>query len=127
MQSRLTWIAAVVGALGIALGAFGAHALEPQLRELQRLDTWHTATQYHLIHAVALLALAVADGLRPSSRLRVVGYIFTLGVIVFSGSLYLLGFGAPGWFGAITPIGGLAFIAGWALLPWAFKAAPAAS
>ncbi|KAF0095570.1 MAG: hypothetical protein E1N59_1065 [Puniceicoccaceae bacterium 5H] len=121
MDNKLTWIAAILGVLGVALGAFGAHALEPQLRELHRLDTWRTATMYHLIHTVAILAVAVAAGLTPSARLRVVGYIWTVGVVVFAGSLYALGFGAPGWFGAITPIGGVAFILGWALLPWALR------
>ena len=102
---------AVLMFLGIALGAFGAHGLEKTLAENGRLDTWQTAVFYHLIHGLAVWTLGyVAPGRRK------VAYCFVSGVVVFSGSLYLLSLTNILWLGAITPIGGLLFLAGWGVL-----------
>ena len=102
---------AVLMFLGIALGAFGAHGLEKTLTENGRIDTWETAVFYHLIHGLAVWILGyVASGRRK------VAYCFVGGVLVFSGSLYLLSLTNILWLGAITPIGGLLFLAGWATL-----------
>ncbi|MFC4764565.1 DUF423 domain-containing protein [Dyella koreensis] len=102
----------LAGASAVALGAFGAHALRDVL-DVRGSELWHTAVSYHFWHALALaLASVVASG-----RRRTVGMAaFALGIVLFSGSLYALALGAPRWFGAITPLGGVAFIVGWIAL-----------
>jgi uncharacterized membrane protein YgdD (TMEM256/DUF423 family) len=114
-------IAALYGALGVALGAFGAHGLRDQLTGAAS-GTWQTAVQYHLFHAVALLAtglwLRLAEG-APALPLSVAGWSFVIGVLLFSGSLYALALGGPRVLGPVTPLGGLAFIVGWLSLMWA--------
>jgi uncharacterized membrane protein YgdD (TMEM256/DUF423 family) len=112
-------MAGVFGAVGVALGAFGAHGLAGVLADTTdgatRLGWWQTASQYHLVHAIAV-ALA---GWRSGSDGRaaiVAGIAFGLGVLVFSGTLYAMALGAPRVFGAVTPIGGIAFIVGWIAL-----------
>lgn len=110
-------IAAVAGFLGVALGAFGAHGLQGLLLKNNMVDVWKTASSYHLIHAAVLLLLAT---LRPMPKLA--WFLIFYGVIVFSGSLYLLAATGVHWLGAITPIGGLMLLAGWlalALRPFA--------
>jgi uncharacterized membrane protein YgdD (TMEM256/DUF423 family) len=105
--------AALLGAIGVALGAFGAHALRGHVPP-EDLEIWRTAVLYHLLHAVALLALAsVGDRVRLR---RVVTALWLAGVVVFSGSLYALVLTGARWLGAITPAGGVALIAGWATL-----------
>ncbi|MGC4072441.1 MAG: DUF423 domain-containing protein [Nibricoccus sp.] len=82
-------------------------------------DTWHTAVQYHLIHAVALLALVAFCASKHethSTKLTVAAWAWLIGVLMFSGSLYLMALGGPRWLGPITPLGGLAFLTGWACL-----------
>jgi len=109
-------IAAALGALAVMLGAFGAHALRGQL-DAASLQVWHTAVDYHFWHALAVLGLAGA----PPSRWRDGGSIaFGAGIVLFCGSLYALALGAPRWIGAVTPVGGLAFITGWICLGGAF-------
>lgn len=103
--------ATVAGFTAVALGAFGAHALGPRLEAMQRLETWKTATLYHLVHAVALLAVAVAG-----RGLRVAAWCWVAGTILFSGSLYLLALTGLGYLGAITPCGGVLLLAGWLAL-----------
>jgi uncharacterized membrane protein YgdD (TMEM256/DUF423 family) len=101
--------AAFAGALAVAFGAFGAHALRDHL-EPAALQTWHTAVEYHFWHALALLGAAFA----PPSRCRSASVLaFIGGIVVFCGSLYALALGAPRFLGAITPFGGASFIAGW--------------
>jgi uncharacterized membrane protein YgdD (TMEM256/DUF423 family) len=102
-----TRIAAGVMFLGIGLGAFGAHGLADQLAETGRLANWETATLYHLIHGLALFAVA-----RSSSRPLGYGW-FLAGIVLFSGSLYVLALTGITKFGAITPLGGLCFLIGW--------------
>jgi uncharacterized membrane protein YgdD (TMEM256/DUF423 family) len=104
-------ISAVVGFLGVALGAFGAHALKEHLAALQMGDVWEKAVFYHLIHAVVLLLLAG----RPVFP-RLPWCCFLVGIILFSGSLYLLAYTGIRWLGAITPLGGLSLLAGWLIL-----------
>ncbi len=107
--------AAILGALAVILGAFGAHALADLLAKNGTLEVWKTASQYHFLHALALLIIG-ATGLRSSC-----GFCCLLGgTIVFSGSLYLLAVTNLKWLGAITPFGGVLMIVGWLLL--AFKA-----
>ncbi len=106
------WRAAgILGALGVALGAFGAHGLAGVVADPHLLDVWDTAAKYHLLHAVALLGVAA----HPSPP-RLAGWLFVVGVVVFSGSLYTMVLTGHTWLGAITPVGGLCLIAGWVTL-----------
>ncbi|WP_080056816.1 DUF423 domain-containing protein [Spirosoma aerolatum] len=116
---------ALLGVLGVALGAFGAHALRTMLDTSGRTATFETAVKYQFYHALALVLVGLlmhAFGSNPSTMklLNWAGYSFLGGVLIFSGSLYILCFTGITWLGAITPLGGLAMIAGWALLFWAF-------
>jgi uncharacterized membrane protein YgdD (TMEM256/DUF423 family) len=103
-------VAAIVCFLAVALGAFGAHALKATLEANQSRDIWNTAVLYHFLHGLALLVLAYHDAN------RVAGWFFVGGVLLFSGSLYALALTRMNWLGAITPLGGLCFLAGWAWL-----------
>jgi uncharacterized membrane protein YgdD (TMEM256/DUF423 family) len=109
----------VVGALlcgfAVAMGAFGAHALKARLAP-EALGWWQTAVQYQMWHGLALVALGAA-GFR---RLRLPAWLLGGGALIFSATLYAMALGAPHWLGAVTPLGGLAMIAGWGLL--AFRA-----
>lgn len=109
-------IMGISGALVVGLGAFGAHALESRL-SADMLETYQTAARYHFYHTLALLAVVVAAERWPTSNLPTLsGWLFVGGIVVFSGSLYLLVFTGMSWLGAITPLGGVAFISGWLLL-----------
>lgn len=109
---------AVYGFLGVACGAFGAHALKQKLSP-DLLAVWKTAVEYQLWHALALLLVGLIAMQKPSAALGASAICFALGVLVFSGSLYVLALSGVRWLGAITPIGGLLLLAGWALLAWA--------
>jgi uncharacterized membrane protein YgdD (TMEM256/DUF423 family) len=100
---------ALLGAAGVALGAFGAHGLRARL-DTRALEVWETGVRYHLVHAAALLALALSP---HATSLRGAGWLFALGIALFSGSLYALALGGPRLLGPLTPLGGVAFIAGW--------------
>lgn len=117
MSNRtLLILASLFGFSAIALGAFGAHALKPQLLETGLYEVWTTGAHYHLVHSVALFALAVWRGQQTQSQtfaLTVVAVFWVLGMVLFSGSLYLLAMGAPRFIGAITPIGGVLMMVGW--------------
>ncbi len=104
--------------LGVGAGAFGAHGLSSYFAQFPDLEaTWKTAVTYQIYHALGLLITAFLVEKYSNSRLpKWVGYLFTAGVLLFSGSLYLLIFTRAGWFGAITPFGGLAFLSGWLLI-----------
>jgi uncharacterized membrane protein YgdD (TMEM256/DUF423 family) len=108
-------VAALTGAAAVVLGAFGAHALRDSLDE-HALATWHTAVDYQFWHALALLGVGLLARERVTTFLRVAAIAFVVGLALFCGSLYLLALGAPRGFGAITPLGGLAFIVGWLAL-----------
>ncbi len=107
-------LGAAFGFLGVALGAMGAHALSTRLAP-DRLAIYEVGVRYQVYHALALLAVAWACE-RFGAPAGAAGWAFVAGILIFSGSLYALAFGAPRWFGAITPIGGLCFLAGWLLL-----------
>jgi uncharacterized membrane protein YgdD (TMEM256/DUF423 family) len=109
-------LASLSGMLAVALGAFGAHALKGKLDEYA-LGILGTAVQYHFYHSLALLAVGVIALNQPqTAMLKTSGWLFLIGILVFSGSLYLLSITGVRWLGAITPVGGLAFIFGWACL-----------
>ena len=109
-------LASLSGMLAVTLGAFGAHALKNRLDDYA-MGVFQTAVQYQFYHSLALLAVGVIALSHPQAALlRSSGWLFVLGIVVFSGSLYLLSFSGLRWLGAVTPIGGLAFIAGWACL-----------
>ncbi len=107
---------AILGALGVCLGAFGAHALHATLEASQRLDTYETAVKYQFYHAFALVITGILFSFLRSQWLIYAGYSFLIGTIIFSGSLYILCLTGIRWLGAITPVGGLAMIIGWVLL-----------
>ena len=103
-------------ALAVALGAFGAHALKARLAP-EMLDVWRTGVTYHAWHSLALVAVGLLMLHVPDSApLRGAAWLFVAGIVLFAGSLYALALGAPNGLGAITPFGGLAFIAGWIVL-----------
>ncbi|MCM3709343.1 DUF423 domain-containing protein [Sporosarcina luteola] len=109
---------AVNAAIAVALGAFGAHALKERLSE-RYLAIWETAVQYQMFHAIGLIAVGIlmsSSLFGPSTALSWAGYLLLAGIIIFSGSLYILSLSGIGILGAITPIGGVAFIAGWIML-----------
>jgi uncharacterized membrane protein YgdD (TMEM256/DUF423 family) len=109
-------LAAFSGMLAVGLGAFGAHALKSRLDE-SALSVYQTAVQYQFYHSLALLGVGLFCLWQPQSRLLLAsGIAFLAGILAFSGSLYVLSFTGIRWLGAITPIGGLALIAGWSLL-----------
>src|SRR5436190_11134564 len=95
--------------LGVALGAFGAHALKTTLESHGMIDVWNKAVLYHFIHALALVVVAL-----HASGNRAAYLLFSCGIVLFSGSLYMMAMTNVRWLGAITPIGGLCFLAGWA-------------
>jgi uncharacterized membrane protein YgdD (TMEM256/DUF423 family) len=116
MEKTFLGLAAVLGGLAVALGAFGAHALESRITP-QLLSVYETGVRYHFYHALGLIGVVYAVNRWPASSLPVAaGWLFVVGVLIFSGSLYLLALTGIRWLGAITPIGGVAFLAGWACL-----------
>ena len=108
LNSKYHRVSAITGFLAVALGAFGAHGLHDLLVKNEALEIWKTAATYHLIHAVVLLWVANRT---PWSRIT--WFFFITGITLFSGSLYLLAVTGIHWLGAITPLGGIAFLAGW--------------
>ncbi|HWA28226.1 MAG TPA: DUF423 domain-containing protein [Lacunisphaera sp.] len=122
LSKPLLVAAGILGFSGVALGAFGAHALKAALAATGGVDTWKTAVLYHLIHAVAVLALSSS----PQPASRKIGGCWIAGVVLFSGSLYALALGGPKFLGPITPLGGVAFLIGWAWLAVSAWKQPAA-
>ena len=113
MKSASLWLAitALYGVVGVALGAFGAHALRERL-EPRQLDSWGTAVEYQLLHTVALLALSLYSATTGRS-VGLPAALFALGILLFSGSIYGLVLTPFRWLGPVTPLGGLLLIAGW--------------
>lgn len=109
---------AVFAGLGVAAGAFGAHGLESRVTP-DRLETFHTAVNYQMYHALALLFVGILTVQGSTPFLHAAGYCFFGGILVFSGSLYLLVMTDTSWLGAVTPFGGATFLVGWGLLAWA--------
>lgn len=119
-MSIFTTLAAIFGAIGVAAGAFGAHGLESTL-DADALEIWNTAVRYQMYHALALLGTAwvgteQAATESAATTATVAGWLFVGGTLVFSGTLYTLALTDIKWLGAITPLGGLALIAGWLAL-----------
>jgi len=105
----------IAALLAVALGAFGAHALKNRVPP-EMIAVWHTGIEYHLFHALGLLAVGLAAAQLPQSALlRWSGWLMLAGILLFSGSLYALALSGQNWLGAITPAGGLAFLAAWAV------------
>lgn len=111
------WLAAgaVSGFLAVAAGAFGAHALKSHLSP-EALSIYDTGVRYQFWHALALLAVGILQQRSPGRALRVAGWCFAVGTVLFSGSLYALALSGVKWFGAITPFGGVGFLMGWVAL-----------
>jgi uncharacterized membrane protein YgdD (TMEM256/DUF423 family) len=106
----------LLAATGVALGAFGAHALKSRL-PADLLAVWHTGVQYHLWHALGMIAVGLSAAIVPDGPwLRGAGALLLAGIVLFSGSLYALALGAPRGFGALTPIGGISLMLGWLAL-----------
>lgn len=121
---RLFYICAgIAGFFGVALGAFAAHALKARLAP-EMLAVFETGVRYHLFHTFAMCAAAWGYARWPGRWFTMAGWAFVAGIVVFSGSLYLLAVTGERWLGALTPVGGLAFLAGWLMLAWgAYRAA----
>lgn len=116
MERTFFTLASILGGLAVALGAFGAHALKARL-SADMLQIFETGVRYHFYHALALGLVVVAMQYWPKTNLpTIAGWLFVAGIVIFSGSLYILSTTGVRWWGAITPIGGVAFIAGWACL-----------
>lgn len=111
---------AIAAFIAVALGAFGAHSLKTKI-SADMLTIFEIGVRYQMYHALGLIAVAWATTHWPESNLNSAGWAFIVGIIIFSGSLYLLSATGMRWLGAITPIGGLAFLAGWAILIWSIN------
>jgi len=115
MDKAFALAGALSAFIAVAAGAFGAHALRARL-PADLLAVFETGARYQMYHALALLAVAWASNHWPGTPLRLAGWLFIGGTLLFSGSLYLLALTGARWLGAITPLGGLLFLAGWAAL-----------
>jgi uncharacterized membrane protein YgdD (TMEM256/DUF423 family) len=111
-------LGALSALLGIAAGALGSHALKSRM-SVEMLSVFEVGVRYQMYHAFALIAAAWAQAKWPSRLVTAGGWFFVSGTILFCGSLYLLSVSGIRWLGALTPVGGLAFMAGWACLAWA--------
>jgi len=117
MERKIFAAGSIFAGLGVIFGAFGAHALKTSLSP-KMLDTFETGVRYQMYHGLGLLALAWAIDRWPERRLVPAAWFLLAGTVVFSGSLYLLVLTGARWFGAITPIGGVALIVGWVFVAW---------
>jgi len=109
--------AAVHMFLAVGAGAFGAHGLK-RVVSAEMLTVWQTAVTYHLVHGLAMLILALAAVRLPGSWMGTAGWVMCAGIILFSGSLYLLALTGMRWLGPVTPLGGAAFLIAWAMVAW---------
>lgn len=115
MDKTFLLIGALAGFLAVALGAFGAHGLRARLSP-EMLAVFETGVRYHVCHALAIVLVALILGRMDGWLVRTAGWMFTAGIVLFSGSLYLLALTGVTILGAVTPVGGLAFLLGWAFL-----------
>jgi uncharacterized membrane protein YgdD (TMEM256/DUF423 family) len=118
MERTFALIGSLMALLAVVFGAFGAHALRARLSP-EDLTIFETGVRYQMYHALALFAVAWAVSRWPSGVTTAAGWLFVLGVLVFSGSLYVLVLSGQRWLGAVTPLGGLAMVCGWGCLAWA--------
>ena len=123
VERLLAAIGGVAALIAVALGAFGAHALRPRLTP-ELLAVFETGARYQMYHALAILAAALAYGKWAAAQALWAGWLFTAGILVFSGSLYVLALTGARWWGAVTPVGGLCFLLGWIAFVWAALAEP---
>ena len=126
MNQRWTSLGALAGALTVILGAFGAHALEGRL-DAEQTGWWETGVLYLAIHSLALVGYGSFRQVRPSNRPGLPGWGFVLGILLFVGTLHAMALGGPKWLGAITPIGGTAWIVAWLAFAFEARRAPATS
>ena len=117
MERTFAGLGAVFALVAVALGAFGAHGLRSTLSAAD-MATFETAARYQMYHALGLLAVAWVYTRWPGTLVAVAGWLFVAGILVFSGSLYTLVLTGQRWLGAVTPLGGLFFLVGWALIAW---------
>lgn len=117
MFRRLMWLGSMLAGLGVAAGAFGAHGLKTVL-DPAMLAVYDTATRYQMYHAFGIILTGLAVRLTQDRRLAVAGWLFAAGTLFFCGSLYGVSLAGVRWLGAVTPLGGAAFIAGWGWLGW---------
>jgi uncharacterized membrane protein YgdD (TMEM256/DUF423 family) len=115
MTRTFAVLACILAFLAVAAGAFGAHALRARLSP-EMLGVWETAARYQMYHALGLFGIAIVLDRWPGAGAVAAGWGFVVGIVIFSGSLYLLSMSGVRWLGAITPLGGLAFLGGWVLL-----------
>lgn len=119
-------LGSISGFVSVAAGAFGAHGLKERLPE-DLLAVFETGARYQMYHALALVLIGALATRSPSTSLNVAGWSMVVGTVVFSGSLYILAMSGIRWLGAITPIGGVAFLVGWLALAWASRGLISAS
>jgi uncharacterized membrane protein YgdD (TMEM256/DUF423 family) len=124
MDRRFFMLGALLAMVGVAAGAFGAHALKARLAP-EMLAVFETGVRYQLVHSLALLATAWAGQRWPGRFTHAAGWLFVAGIVLFSGSLYALALSGARGLGIVTPFGGVAFILGWACLAWAAARDPA--
>ena len=115
MDRRFLFLGAFFGGLAVAAGAFGAHALRAHLTP-DLLAVFETGARYQMYHALALIGVALVRAHLPGRLIAGAGWCFVLGILLFSGSLYLLAITGITWWGAVTPLGGVAFLVGWGCL-----------
>ena len=115
-QKTVLLTAALLGGLSVGIGAFGAHALRATLEAGGRLETFETAVKYQFYHTLALLAIGILMYHLPNKQLGYAAISMVVGIVIFSGSLYVLCLTGVRWWGAVTPLGGVALIVGWGLL-----------
>jgi uncharacterized membrane protein YgdD (TMEM256/DUF423 family) len=118
MERIFLILGALFAFIAVAAGAFGAHVLKERM-STDMLAVFEVGVRYQMYHALALIVTAWMHTKWPSTIVTTSGYCFIIGIILFSGSLYLLSLSGVKWLGAITPLGGLAFLAGWACMAWA--------
>jgi uncharacterized membrane protein YgdD (TMEM256/DUF423 family) len=117
MERLFVIVGSIIMIIGVGAGAFGAHALSSYFeRHADLQSSFETAVRYLMIHGLAILAVAWASGRWPGALVNTAGYLFVAGIIIFSGSLFVLSLTGIRWLGAITPVGGVAFLAGWFFL-----------
>lgn len=116
MKNLALFSGSIFAATSVAIGAFGAHAWKQYLIEINRLETFETAARYQMYGGLALILLGILKSIRPSKMLKIASYFHITGSIIFPGSLYLICLNQALFWGAIAPIGGLAFILGFALM-----------
>jgi len=119
MERRFISLGALLAGVGVAMGAFGTHGLRDKVSE-RMLETWQTAVQYHVIHAVALVLVGILAERWAAKALATVGRLFVSGIILFAGTLYAYVLSGQKVFAMVTPLGGVCYIVGWLFLSYAF-------